>query len=107
MIRPFHHQIRQPIQGLGMWESTNLDLSENREGQTYGLAAGSVRSKGKQRAHSEKSTRLDEDGGDSLVQSTDSGLRPRSSANVPAMQDEPGDNNKGQGDVEQNRDRKE
>jgi len=90
-----------------MWESTNLNLTENRVGQILGLAFGSVRSNSEQRGHSEKSTRLDEHGGDGLVQSTDSGPGPRSSANVPAVQDEPDNNNEGEDDVERNRDRKE
>ena len=83
-----------------MWESTNLNLTENREGQIRGHASGSPQSDGEQRAHSEKSTRLDEDGGDGLVQFTDSGPRPRSSANVPAVQDEPDNDNQGEDDVE-------
>jgi len=80
--------------------SNDLNLTENRDGQTPGCGVfGSHRSNGEQRARSEKSTRLDEHGGDSLVQSADSGSRPRGSANVPAVQDEPEDDHKGEGDV--------
>ena len=108
MIYPFHRHMRRPVQILGTWGSTNLNLSEDREDQIPDFDVfGGHRSNDKQRAHSEMGTRLDEHGGDGLVQSADSGPRPRGSANGPAVQDNPEDDHEGEGDVERNRDRKE
>ena len=96
-VPPSYETTGPRVRDVGKHE---LNLSEDREGQIRDFAFGSHRSNGEQRAHSEKSTRLDEDRGNGLVQSTDSGPRPRGSANRPAVQDEPEDNHKGEGDVE-------
>ena len=52
-----------------------------------------------QRAHRKKGRRLDEHGGDRLVQSTDPSWGRGSGADVPAAQDEPDDDHEGEEDI--------
>jgi len=83
-----------------------LSLSEDRNEQIRKYAFGGQRSNDQQRGYSEKSRRLDEHGGDCLVQPTNPTGRPRDGANVLSVQDESDDDHEGEDDVERKRDRK-
>jgi len=115
---PIRCHIRQLTKRLWLWESTNLNLCKDWEKDIHNEASSDwnigIRSRvvydrgqssdDQQRAHGENGTRLDEHGGDSLVQSTISSLRPGGTADVPPVQDDPDDDHQGKEDVERNRD---
>ena len=96
--------IRQPVRGSPPWENTHLGLSEDRRNQVHDRVVGSHQSDVQHRAHSENGGRLDEYGGDGLVQSTDSGWGSRRGTNVSPMQNKSEDNHEGEEDVERERD---
>ena len=106
MTCTFRHHMRQPAHGSDSWESTNLNLSEERQRHKHDRdGSESPRYDGKQRAHGEKCRRLDEHGDDGGVQSTDSGLRTGTS--LPAEQDDSDDDHESEENVERKCARKE
>ena len=92
------HCIIQPVQRSRSWGSTNLSLSKDRDEEIPDWRTQCRNNK--QRAHSVKCTRLDEHGDDGFVQPTNSTWSHRGSANVPGVQDEPGDDQEGEENVE-------
>jgi hypothetical protein len=100
-----HRHIRRPVQRSQLCEGTNLSLSEDRQEYIRSVAFGTPRSNKQQRIHGVKRRRFDEHSDNGLVQSTDSGWSTHSSADVPAVQDEPSDDHDREEDVEGNRDR--
>ena len=80
--------------------STNLSLSQDGQEGARSVVSGTPQSSDQQRAHSVKSRRLDENGGDGFAQPTDSTWSPHGNTNVPAVHGKPGNDQEGEEDVE-------
>ena len=93
----------QSDQRSPLWGSTNLSLSEDRQEDIRSVVSSAPWANKQQRIHSIERRRLDEHGDDGLVQPSETAWSPHGSANLPAVQKEPGNDQEGEENVEGNR----